>query len=610
MKKPWSISTTVRNPERILPFLETLSEMQGEKFDEKGQIKFQTLLIKNKLYKPTGLSSELLSYYSSDNSVMIYAQAAQIFQHMLDSSAELRNDPGLRGRTSAAPLTKMGLAIARRSKGPVVITKLGKAYINDEIDVGEVYFRFFLKWQIPTPGSNDFSNSDIYDIKPFIGTLQLIGRVNQLAHQEGMVTKGLSREEFSVFAPTLVKSNDIEKYAQEIVRIRRVMENKTLAEARNIFKVQINKFVSSFIDTNDDEKIIGLLNNLYDYGDNTIRYFRLTRYVYIRGGGYYIDLEPRRKTEINELLKMSARSEEFENSEAYTLYMADADKPELPWETKDKLQQIYTNIVDDIQRYTKALNIAKPKEDINQYSASVDLFKDKIREARGVRRDLQEQLNHQEAASIESLNEYIDKLTNIFKLENKSVQLEKYTNLGLHALNDAIKIKPNYPVGDDNEPTFTAPANVPDIECFYDNANSICEVTMLTSRDQYYNEGQPVMRHLRDFEDKNGSKATYCVFIAPAIHRDTVNTYWTAVKYEYEGIRQKIVPLTIGNFTEILRTLSMLKNQNKIFKHTDLIKLYDMIIALSDQVANSSVWLETIPSVISKWQKKLTEISQ
>lgn len=38
--------------------------------------------------------------------------------------------------------------------------------------------------------------------------------------------------------------------------------------------------------------------------------------------------------------------------------------------------------------------------------------------------------------------------------------------MGLNALNDAILIKPNYPVGDDNEPTFTAPANKPDIECF------------------------------------------------------------------------------------------------------------------------------------------------
>ena len=117
--------------------------------------------------------------------------------------------------------------------------------------------------------------------------------------------------------------------------------------------------------------------------------------------------------------------------------------------------------------------------------------------------------------------------------------LEKLSSLGLHALNDALKIQPNYPVGDDNEPTFTAPANTPDIECFYQSFNAICEVTMLTGRDQWYNEGQPVMRHLRDFENKHQDKDSYCLFIAPKMHRDTINTFWTAIKYEYEGRTQK-----------------------------------------------------------------------
>jgi len=66
--------------------------------------------------------------------------------------------------------------------------------------------------------------------------------------------------------------------------------------------------------------------------------------------------------------------------------------------------------------------------------------------------------------------------------------------LGLHSLNDAIAIVANHPVGDDNEPTSTAPANRPDTECFYNSFNAICEVTLLTNRSQWYNEGQPVMR--------------------------------------------------------------------------------------------------------------------
>ena len=125
-------------------------------------------------------------------------------------------------------------------------------------------------------------------------------------------------------------------------------------------------------------------------------------------------------------------------------------------------------------------------------------------------------------------------------------------------------------MGDDNEPTFTAPANTPDIECFYETHNAICEVTMLTGRDQWYNEGQPVMRHLRDFENKDTSKTSYCLFIAPKLHRDTVNTFWTSIKYEYEGRAQKIVPLSIGQFVQLLKALIAIKEQGGFLNHTKL----------------------------------------
>jgi len=186
-----------------------------------------------------------------------------------------------------------------------------------------------------------------------------------------------------------------------------------------------------------------------------------------------------------------------------------------------------------------------------------------------------------------------------------SILLEKLSALGLHALNDAYKIQPNYPVGDNNEPTSTARANMPDIECFYDSFNAICEVTMLNGRNQWYYEGQPVMRHLRDFEEKHSNKPTYCLFIAPKIHRDTVNTFWTAIKYEYEGETQKIIPITITQFTMILEALLQMKLKNRFLQHTELSRLYDEILTLSEISANAQEWLKNIPSVISGWQEKL-----
>jgi len=50
MRKLWSYSTTVRNPERIRDFLRILKEIEGIEWTRPNQKKFQVLLIKNRLY--------------------------------------------------------------------------------------------------------------------------------------------------------------------------------------------------------------------------------------------------------------------------------------------------------------------------------------------------------------------------------------------------------------------------------------------------------------------------------------------------------------------------------------------------------------------------------
>ena len=94
-----------------------------------------------------------------------------------------------------------------------------------------------------------------------------------------------------------------------------------------------------------------------------------------------------------------------------------------------------------------------------------------IDELRVVRIKLQEKINHVESQPISSIDQYIDQLGNIFEFDNRALMLEYLSTMGLHALNDSREIKPNYPVGDDNQPTSTAPGGMADIECFYDDFN-------------------------------------------------------------------------------------------------------------------------------------------
>ncbi len=605
MKKTWSISTTVRNPERILPFLRVLKEMEGEEFNEAGQVKFQILLIQNRLYQPTGLSDKLSGYYETLGDKMSFSEAGEIFEHMKNRSIELKNDNGLRGRTSVAPLTKMGLAVAKKSSGKVVITDLGNAFLSEDIDIGDVYFRFFIKWQIPNPESSDYSRGGQYDIKPFVGVLYLISKVNQMEIDRGNKDKGLSKEEFALFGPSLVHYNDIESYAKGIIDLRDLMEGKSKQEKRDILNNYKRGFASRFLETKDEAEIDKLLNNLKDYGDNAVRYFRLTRYINIRGNGFYIDLEARRSVEIKNLLQHdTAKALEFSSKEEYLEYITNISEPELPWETRDGYIKIIDQLIKEISEYEQRLTLPA-KNRIDHIDLPEPGLKNYARDLRIYRRNLQEKENSQQSQNVEKVKEYIEVLENIYGLEEKPIVLEKYVSLGLNALNDALEIKPNYPAGDDNEPTFTAPANTPDIECYYQSHNAICEVTMLKGRDQWYNEGQPVMRHLRDFEDKNQSKTTYCLFIAPTLHRDTVNTFWMAIKYEYEGKAQKIVPLSISQFVELLKILVELKEKGIFLKHKKLFELYEEIINSSSNFDNPSEWLRGISNLIGSWKSEV-----
>ena len=319
-----------------------------------------------------------------------------------------------------------------------------------------------------------------------------------------------------------------------------------------------------------------------------------------------MDLEPRRSVEIDSLIAQdNAQSESFTSKDEYVAYISDVAKPQLPWETEEKYMEIIRGLVAEIQRFETDLQKVG-MEVKNLQIMSLDELKDYIPIVRTYRQLLQEEEERKKSQEVEQIASYIETLENIFNYEQRPILLEKMSALGLYALDDALRIQANYPVGDDNEPTFTAPANKPDIECFYETFNAICEVTMLTSRNQWYNEGQPVMRHLRDFEEQNTGRPVYCLFIAPRLHRDTLNTFWTAVRYEYEGRPQRIVPLSIVQFVCILKVLLRMRMEGKFLHHSDICRLYDDILDSSRSCNNSQEWIRGIPNAISSWQETLT----
>ena len=409
---------------------------------------------------------------------------------------------------------------------------------------------------------------------------------------------GVSREEFGIFVLSLKSYQSVDAVAERVIDFRERKRNLPTDKEKS-------EFVSAYI----SEYLCNFQNphkNVKEYTDNIIRYLRLTKYVYIRGGGYYIDLEPRRMIEINAILEQdNSSAKEFIKAE-YKQYIGNYYAYTLPFETVESLTEIAHRIIDENNILAIMLGIVIQAKEIPDTSNELKQVIAELREQRTELQNLQIKHEYQETQRIdEALTALSNTLTRKVSGANRpSVELEKWANVALNILNDAVLIKPNAPLGDDNEPTFTAPAGVPDIECYYDGFGAICEVTMLTGRDQWYNEGQPVMRHLRSFEQANNMHENYCLFVAPRLHVDTVNTFWMAVKYEYEGERQKIIPITITALIDILGAVRNAKAAGRAFLRDDIQRLYDNCVDISS-VNDSTMWQEHIGQTITEWATTL-----
>lgn len=600
MTKPWSISTTIRNPERLRDFLMVLKTLEGQEFDKKNQIVYQILLIKEKIYKPTNIPDKYLDYYNNPESKLSFEIANEIFD------LQKYKDPPMRGRQSVNPLNKLGFSIARQGYGKIKITELGNIFLQENYDLSYIFFKSLLKLQFPNPWSADFSEKDGFNIMPFIAIIKLLKKINERSENNG-----LTRHEFCIFIPTLKNYDQIDEYVDNILNYRK-SNNK---------KIFIENFVKKFyqIDNIEDKKI----NNLYDYGDNIMRYFRLTKYFKLSisnplGTNWTIDIEKSRIEEINQLLLMYDGSAiKFSNTEDYLNYIADISLPKLPWENIENLNKIFISLKNETQDLINNNNIQILLEEeqllnIDTKNINVKLLEDAISQIRNLNLKIKEKIRKNDLLNNIS---YIEKLIQILQDEKNlrkysPEQFEKLITESFKIINDEILIKPNYPVDDNGEPINHSPKDKADIECYYKNFRAICEVTLNTSKLQWVLEGQPIMRHLRDFENKNKNYIVFCIFIAPKVNVDTYSQFWLSVKYEYDGKPQKIVPMTTYQFSFLLKALIELLKYNKRFTHIELYNIYNSIINKTNEINGFSKWAEQIEIILNDWFENIIKIHE
>lgn len=591
MRKPWSISTTVRNPERLKDFLRVLSLLDGQKFDRPNQIKYQVMLIKERLYRPLRIPIEYKEIFDDPTKPIPYQVAEEVFYY------QDYQDPPMRGRQSVNPLNKLGFSIARESAGEIRITELGKLFLNEEVDIGYVFLKSLIKLQFPNPWSDEFKKSEGFNIRPFVAFLHLMKKAG------GELTK----DEFCLFVPTLINFEDIDKYAEKIEEYR-----KLKGKQKENFKI---KFLEEFYELeNIPAKKI---NNLVDYGDNAMRYFRLTKYFMIEKcalGDWKIKFERLRMQEINQLIsKYNGSAIEFKSEEEYLSYLSDISQPVLPWEEDiEKLRKIAIDLMDDIKKdFEKNFNII-PKYMVEGYEKIVktnisslnqqdlEKFIDSERKYRLSLIKIKEKMLLRK--NIANLKEIVKSLKD--KKILKDIEPHEFENIIfkiISIINDEIEIKPNCVFDDEGNPISFAPGNKPDIEGFYDDFNVIYEVTLDTSRMQAFRESVPVMRHLREFEKKYSDKPSYCMFIAPKIHEDTINYFWFSIKNGFQGEKQKIIPIDFEMFFNFINLFINIMEKTGEFSHKQMKKLFDLILDKAEKEESSIEWFKEIYAIIKYW---------
>ena len=174
-----------------------------------------------------------------------------------------------------------------------------------------------------------------WNTKPFISILHLIKRVNEKCESLGLKPKGISKDEFGIFALSLQNYYDVDRYAELVIDYRTKYNSILNEQDRKDFRERyINELLPNFKEP---------VKNSVEYTDNMIRYFRQTKLIHIRGkySNTYIDLEPRRQTEIDSILDHdNGEPIVFSNVDQWLEYFSVYGTYELPFETIEKLDVI------------------------------------------------------------------------------------------------------------------------------------------------------------------------------------------------------------------------------------------------------------------------------
>ena len=587
VKSSWSFPTSPRNPAKIPFELRILAPLVME-WKQQG-----------KIWSPLTTQIEFgkaLRDYEADEAEEDVEESLA-FQKQADEISE--SNLAWTARARFGTFKFLGF-VSVTGNGYAELTEAGQRMANTKRpDI--VMLKQLIKWQYPDNQHKGAQYPEtVFRIWPFVAVAQLIKEL-----------RGLTKNELALFCFVMTTMRDVNKARKAITNFRvdyanakgKIPKQRLIATMRRSLKQQFQ-----------DQGISLPVTSFHDYADALARYMRFTGLFSISGNR--ITLTKGREAEVEEILKLKLELYPYKDMDEFYRYYGNPDVPVLstdhnPTILQKQIQELaaeLTTLYAELGVLQQGMPLESPVSlpqqlpiDIEELRTLLDGLREKKKQVEFGIMDIR---GRGPEKLLEALNFYDDILNH--QTFDAPTYLEWNTWRVFVALDRAKKIKPNLVMNENLEPVGTAGGNGPDMEVSFPDFHVVPEVTMRTGADQERYESLPVIRHVEDFVRKVAYEATYGLFIAPRIHRDTIVKFFMAWKQGgFYGESVKIVPLTVAQFREVARSYSTRRD----FQPAELLRLFEQIGETLQGARSPQQWQDEIPAAIEKWKQQLHDSS-
>lgn len=486
-KKALLLATTVRNPERFPAFLAALKPFDGTVFDETVARKVAQTLIRIREYSPdTAIKTvtELRKYKGTDEE-MTDEDALTAVKWALENLAGHgvggfpKKSWGGRAVEWFSLMQELGAVRIEKDKEIKFSASgndMARVYSDEAVQNADALVEnFWLNGMMKLQPKSPFRSGTIEN-RPFVLMLDVILR---LAEKFGPDDPGLSRAELSFLLNW--DGSDAQEFLDYILDIR------------DRYGKQLSSDLVYDLVMSDEHMLKGEPETRFkkpqivqDIVDDWMRKSRMTGIIQLRGLGRYLDILP---------------------------------------EEEDKATYIVKN-------YSKF----NDEMDVDKYFASVAAFDENIRfaEAAPVVDHIDEKMKTiNQLAEELSWDELVYELSvlnggrksskhDLFKLIRDPLRFEFLSAIVTRKSFPNALIEANYSADDEGLPKSTAIGDTPDLFVKDTMTGATIEVTLQTSKSQATNEIPAISRHLADTKEHDGRDDYFTVFVAKALHPDSV----------------------------------------------------------------------------------------